>query len=119
MRPTPDLPQEHVTQSLPFFYTGVNYFGPLLCRDIPGTGKVWVCLFTCMATQAIHLELATDMTSEQFLLVLRWFIARCGTPLEFLSNNTLQFQVATLSPFGPRLLLQILFSPVLPRSNRS
>ena len=91
---TPDLPPERVTRSPPFTYTAVDYFGPLYCADRPGEGKVWVALYTCLAIRAIHLELATDMSAEQFLLTLRRFIARRGTPTQMLSDNAPQFQVA-------------------------
>ena len=88
----PGLPPERVSPSPPFTYTGVDYFGPLYCMDRPGEGKVWVALFTCLAVRAIHLELVLDLTSEQFLRVLRRFIARRGTPHKLLSDNVPQFK---------------------------
>ena len=36
---------------------------------------VWVCLFTCLVTRAIHVELMKDMTTEEFLLGFRRFIS--------------------------------------------
>ena len=94
MPPMPDLPSERVNRSPPFTYTGVDYFGPLYCTDRPGEGKVWVVLFTCLAIRAIHLELAMDLTADQFLQVLRRFISRRGTPKELLSDNAPHFRVA-------------------------
>ena len=91
---SPDLPPERVTRSTPFAYTAVDYFGPLYCVDREPEGKVWVVLYTCLAIRAIHLELATDMTADQFLLTLRRFIARRGTPSQMLSDNAPQFKVA-------------------------
>ena len=91
---SPDLPPERVTRSPPFAYTAVDYFGPLYCVDREPEGKVWVVLYTCLAIRAIHLELATDMTADQFLLTLRRFIARRGTPSQMLSDNAPQFKVA-------------------------
>lgn len=81
----PPWPKERVMQSIPFEYTGVDYFGPMYVKyynaeetqgESPATKKVWICLFTCFAVRAIHLELAEDMTAEEFLLCLRRFIAR-------------------------------------------
>ena len=34
------------------------------------------CAFTCLTTQAIHLELDFDLSTENFLQVLRRFPAR-------------------------------------------
>ena len=33
--------------------------------------KYYICLFTCAATRAIHLELAKDLSAETFLLRFR------------------------------------------------
>lgn len=38
--------------------------------------KVWVCLITCMATRAVHLEVVLDLATQEFLLAFRQFIAR-------------------------------------------
>ena len=89
----PDLPPERVTRSPPFSYTGIYYFGPLYCTDQQGEGKVWVALFTCLTIRAVHLELATDLTADQYLQTLRRFIARCGTPKQILSDNAPHFHV--------------------------
>ena len=91
---SPDMPPERVTRSPPFTFTAVDYFGPLYCTDRPGEGKVWVALYTCLTIRAVHLEVATDLSAEQFLLTLRRFIARRGTPKQILSDNAPQFQVA-------------------------
>ena len=90
----PPLPSQRVTQSHPFTHTGLDYFGPLYIRDNSGSRKVWVCLFTCLVVRAVHLELIRDMTSEQFLLCMRRFIAQHGTPHSFISDNASQFKLA-------------------------
>ena len=56
--------------------------------------KVWVCLFTCLAVRAIHLELAENMSAEEFILCLRRFMARRGVPRQIISDNAQQFKVA-------------------------
>ena len=40
---------------------------------------VWVCLFTCVAVMANHLQIVADLSAEEFLLVLHRFIARQGS----------------------------------------
>ena len=100
----PPWPRERVAQSFPFEYTGLDYFGPLYIKHFSpeseqsnqfATKKVWVCLFTCLAIRAIHLELIEDMSAEEFLFCLRRFIARRGTPKEIISDNAKQFKTAS------------------------
>ena len=83
-----------VIRSLPFQYTGLDNFGPLQikCGNHADRRKVWVCLYTCVAASAIHLQIVADLTAEEFLLVLRRFIARQGKPQQIVLDNALQFK---------------------------
>ena len=58
-----------------------------LSKKATECSKVWACLFTCIATRGIHLELVEDMTPEQFLMALRRFIARRGKPEVIISDK--------------------------------
>ena len=86
----PPLPTKCVSQSTPFSHSGVDYFGPLFIKSKMDTKKVWVCLYTCLATRAVHLEL-----TEQFLLGFRRFLASHGKPKEIISDNASQFKLAS------------------------
>ena len=90
----PPIPTERVSASAPFTYVGVDYFGPLFMKVNRQTQKVWVCLYTCLATRAIHLEQMNDMTTQQFLLGFRRFIARHGKPNKIIPDNAAQFKLA-------------------------
>ena len=57
------IPTERVSASAPFTYVGVDNFGPLYMKVNRQTPKALVCLYTCLATRAIHLELINDMTT--------------------------------------------------------
>ena len=57
--------------------------------------KMWVCLYTCLAALAIHLELMNDMTTQQFLLGFRGFIARHGKLNKLISDNAAQFKLVS------------------------
>ena len=88
----PPLPRERVARSLPFEFTSFDYIGPLYIKQfVQGSEttvkKVWVCLFTCLAVRAIHLELIEDMSAEEFLMCLRRFVARRGVPRQIISDN--------------------------------
>ena len=91
----PPLPRKRVNESSPFTYTGVHYFGPIYVKANSGTKKVWVCLFTCLVVRSVHLELMQDMLTEEFLLVLRHFIARWGKPKQLILDNASQFKLAS------------------------
>ena len=47
----PPLPNKCVSETVPFIYTGVDYFGPLFIKTNAESQKVWVCLFTCLVTR--------------------------------------------------------------------
>ena len=55
----------------PFSHVGVDYFGALIANVKRSQAKRYGCLFTCMTTRAIHLELAINLSS--FITVLRRF----------------------------------------------
>uniref|UniRef100_A0A914USC2 Integrase catalytic domain-containing protein n=1 Tax=Plectus sambesii TaxID=2011161 RepID=A0A914USC2_9BILA len=90
----PALPRERVTQANPFKHTGLDYLGPTMVKHSEGRMKIWVCLFTCMVTRAIHLEYVTELTAEAFINAFRKFIARRGRPDVIISDNAKQFVLA-------------------------
>ena len=56
------LPQSRLQAFTPPFYnTGVDYFGPLLVKERRSTVKRYGCLFTCLVTRAVHLEIAHSL----------------------------------------------------------
>ncbi|KAK7590682.1 hypothetical protein V9T40_002295 [Parthenolecanium corni] len=92
----PPLPHFRVDdEQLPFAATGMDVFGPLKIRRIESgeKGKAWVLLFTCLRTRAIHLEPMWDMTTQEFLLSFRKFVARRNVPRDILTDNAPQFHV--------------------------
>ncbi|XP_041450132.1 uncharacterized protein LOC121404545 [Drosophila obscura] len=82
-------------QALPFVNTGCDYAGPLLLKDgkgrKPRISKGYICLFVCLVTSAIHLELATDLTTETSLAALRRFISLRGRCSKIYSDNGTNF----------------------------
>ena len=89
------LPKSRVQESPPFYRTGLDYFGPLFIKSNEDIRKAWVCLFTCMVTRAVHMELIQDMTTEEFLLGFKGFVSQRGASCEIVSDNATQFKAAS------------------------
>jgi hypothetical protein len=71
--PAPPLPAFRVNEARPFSHTGVDFAGPLYVRDVVNSvpKKVWICLYTCGVTRAVHLDIVPDMTTEAFIRCFR------------------------------------------------
>ena len=92
----PPLPTFRVEESPPFAHTGVDFAGPLYVKKVGRTTrKVWICLFTCCVTRAVHLELIADLSTPTFLRCLKRFTARRGLPSKMISDNGKTFKAAT------------------------
>ena len=70
---------------MPFEVTGIDFTGALIVRG-EQESKVYICLFTCTVTRAVHLELVTDLTVECFLQAFRCFSSRKSLP-HLISDN--------------------------------
>ena len=73
-----DLPEDRLHQAPPFTYCAVDYFGPWIIKDKRKELKRYGVLFTCMASSAIHLEIAHSLETDSFINALRRFICRRG-----------------------------------------
>ena len=54
--------------------------------------KVYIALFTCCVTRAVHLDLVEDLSIETLKRYLRRFIARRGVPTLMEADNAKTFQ---------------------------
>ena len=52
-----------------------------------GEEKVYVCLFTCANTRAVHLEVVNDLSEDSFLQAFRRFTSRKSLPTTMISDN--------------------------------
>ena len=58
------------------------------------TQKVWISLFTCYVTRAVHLDVVPDQSTQSFIRCLKRFSARRGLPAKFISDNGKTFKAA-------------------------
>ncbi|XDV26786.1 hypothetical protein PO909_030419 [Leuciscus waleckii] len=68
-------------------HSGIDCFGPLLVKIGRRTEKRWGILFKCLTTRAVHLDLLSSMSTDSFLMALRRFVSRRGTPPELWSDQ--------------------------------
>ena len=67
-----DLPEHRLHRTPPFYHCGIDVFGHFLIRHgkptraNPGTQKVWVLLFSCLYSRAVHLEILDSMDTPSF-----------------------------------------------------
>ncbi|XP_072392306.1 uncharacterized protein [Diabrotica undecimpunctata] len=90
-----NLLEYRVTPSRPFLKTGVDYCGPLFIKEKKFRNrrrlKVYLAVYVCMSTRAVHLELVSDLTTEAFLASFRCFCARRVKCAKVYSDNATNF----------------------------
>ncbi len=93
---TGQLPEFRVKGSSAFSAVGIDFAGPLYVKNKSNTlDKVYLVIFTCGTTRAIHLELVSDLSTNSFLLCLKRFVGRRGTPNLIVTDNAKTFKAAS------------------------
>ena len=74
-----DLPEQRLHRTPPFYNCGIDVFGPFKIRHgkatraNTGTQKIWVLLFSCLYSRAVHLESLEAMDTASFKLAFNRF----------------------------------------------
>ena len=91
------LPTSRLKPSLrAFVRSAVDFAGPFI--TVQGRGKRrekrYLCLFTCLSTRAVHLEMAYGLDTDSFLNAFYRMASRRGLPEEMYSDNGTNFKGA-------------------------
>ena len=87
------LPIERLQPSPPFTNICVDYFGPYEVRGEVQKrvrGKCYGVILTCMAVRAVHIDVASNLSTDAFLQVLRRFASIRGWPQKIFSDGGTQ-----------------------------
>lgn len=89
------LPAARVVPSRPFKHSAMDYSGAIMVRSAKGRGrhatKAYVAVFVCLATKAVHIEVASDLTTAGFIAAYERFVARRGCCSDLYSDNATNF----------------------------
>jgi len=90
-----DLPKARVEPSRAFSKVGVDFEGPFHVKislyRYATTNKAYACIWVCLATKAVHVELVGDLTTQSFLNALQRFCDRRGFCTDIYSHNATNF----------------------------
>jgi hypothetical protein len=90
-----NLPEVRVTPSRPFSRCGVDYAGPILIKEKAFRNlkfiKSYICIFVCLSTKAVHIELVPDLGTDSFMRAFKRFISRRGLCHDIHSDNGTNF----------------------------
>ena len=102
---TSDLPTFRTEYSRPWAVIGVDHAGPLEYKELETTqepprrgkktwiiSKLYIVLFTCTLSRAVHLGLCKSLTAQEFQFQLKEFITRRDRPDMIVSDNAKTFQ---------------------------
>ena len=78
----------------PFTNTAVDYFGPIFIKKRRSKLKRWGCLFVCVVTTVICLELIESMDTDNFTNSLQRLFTRTGKPNTIVSDCGSNFKCA-------------------------
>ena len=89
------LPKVRVQDVSPFTIASIDFTGALFVKQCNGEeSKVYICLFTCATSRAVHLEVVTDLSVPTFLLAFCHFAAQRSLPQVMMLDNATTYTSA-------------------------
>lgn len=90
-----DLPADRVRRARPFAGVATDFAGPYLVKSSllknARSVKAYICVFVCLATKAIHVELVSSLSVEAFVAAFSRFVSRRGLPSLIRSDRGTNF----------------------------
>ena len=117
-RNSPNLPEVRLNDDNAFGGTGIDYLGPLYCKDTYDRNtlddcdlfKCYAVLYTCASTRGVILELVPDASSKYFISSLTKFISHRGCPGKILTDNGTVFTSQETQKFAANRNIEWQFS---------
>ena len=82
------LPAMRVRENPPFAETGLDLMGPFLCKmNGRADHKIWIAIFTCMVTRAVHSELVYKLDAASMINAISRFASRRPGVRKFTSDQ--------------------------------
>ncbi|XP_055605321.1 uncharacterized protein LOC129753522 [Uranotaenia lowii] len=89
-----DLPRSRTERSPAFLKVGVDFAGPIFLKQNQRKAspvKGYICVFVCLVTKSLHLEVVENLATEAFIACLHRFVGRRGLPEIIFSDNGTNF----------------------------
>ena len=86
-----NLPDDRLEPAPPFTFCAVDYFGPWYVKEGRRELKRYGVLFTCLTSRAVHLEVASSLSTDSFLSAYRRFVGRRGPVRQLRSDQGTNF----------------------------
>ncbi|XP_071037993.1 uncharacterized protein [Parasteatoda tepidariorum] len=90
-----NLPSYRLNPEFTFNKSGLDFCAPFFVkqknqREV-SLQKIYVAVFVCLCTRAVHLEIVSDLTTESLIATLKRFLARRGKCSRLMSDNASNF----------------------------
>ncbi|GFW04299.1 integrase catalytic domain-containing protein [Trichonephila clavipes] len=86
-----NLPRDRVVPDYPFNCSVVDFCDPFMIRyknqRKGNLHKIYICVFVCFVSKAIHIEIVSDLTSDAFIATLKRFFSRRGKCAKLYSDS--------------------------------
>lgn len=97
---TTPLPKFRVEENPAFTNTGIDFGGPLFvkpsnAKESHDSSKVYIALYTCGSSRAVHLDVVPDLSAGTFIRSFKRFIGRRGIPRLVVTDNAKTFKSAS------------------------